>query len=253
MLKLAVVGKGGAGKTVLCTLLARGFASRGSRVLALDLDTNPGLAVSLGLDPVDAPLPDEAVEASQHGAYGWALRSDLQAADVVSRYGAPTPEGITLLGMGNTSTIANPVKRYIHAIRSVAEDFDEPGWTMVADLEAGPTTPFEAYERFASLTLVAVEATPASILAGQRICTILAHNKSPHAVVATKVRGADDLDRIGREVGDAIGAVPYCAGLRASELFGRLADQEIEEAVARAIDELIAQIRFMTDERERVG
>lgn len=247
------MGKGGAGKTVLCTLLARGFASRGSKVLALDLDTSPGLAVSLGLDPVDAPLPDEAVEASQQGAYGWALRSDLSAADVVSRYGAPTAEGITLLGMGNTSTITNPVKRYIHAIRSVAEGFDEPGWTVVADLAAGPTTPFEAYERFASLTLVAVEATPASILAGQRICTILAHNKSPHAVVVTKSRTVDDLERVRREIGDVIGAVPYDAGLRASELAGRLDDPEIEGAVAGAVEELIAQIRSMNDERERVG
>lgn len=252
LLKLAVVGKGGAGKTVLCTLLARRLASRGSKVLALDLDTSPGLAVSLGLDPVDSPLPEEAVEASQTGSYGWALRTGLRPDEVVARYGAPTEDGITLLGFGNTSTITNPVKRNIHAILSIADGFDAEGWVVVADLAAGPTSPFEAYERFASLTLLAVEATPASILAGQRIRTILAHNGSRHTVVVTKARGPEDVALVEREVGEVIGAVPYDAQLRASEVAGRLDDPAEGGAVTRAIDGLTDQIQSMTGKRERV-
>src|SRR5947209_18036319 len=46
--RLAVVGKGGAGKTLLSGTLARLLARRGRRVLAADLDTNPGLTYTLG-------------------------------------------------------------------------------------------------------------------------------------------------------------------------------------------------------------
>ena len=40
-LRLALIGKGGAGKTVLSSTLARTLARRGRKVVAVDLDTNP--------------------------------------------------------------------------------------------------------------------------------------------------------------------------------------------------------------------
>ena len=61
-LRLAVVGKGGVGKTVLSATLARLLARRGRNVLAMDLDTNPGLAFSLGVPPSAGRLPAESLE-----------------------------------------------------------------------------------------------------------------------------------------------------------------------------------------------
>ncbi|MDP8943553.1 MAG: AAA family ATPase, partial [Actinomycetota bacterium] len=45
-----MAGKGGAGKTTLCALLAERLAARGVRTLAVDCDPNPNLAESFGLD-----------------------------------------------------------------------------------------------------------------------------------------------------------------------------------------------------------
>ncbi|MGI8810215.1 MAG: hypothetical protein ACR2KK_20690 [Acidimicrobiales bacterium] len=61
-LRLALIGKGGAGKTVLSSTLARTLARRGRKVFAADLDTCPGLAFSLGIPVDDAGLPPEALE-----------------------------------------------------------------------------------------------------------------------------------------------------------------------------------------------
>jgi CO dehydrogenase maturation factor len=46
---LAVVGKGGVGKTTMAGTLARLMAQQGQKVIALDCDANPNLGLSLGL------------------------------------------------------------------------------------------------------------------------------------------------------------------------------------------------------------
>ena len=53
-MKLGIVGKGGVGKTTLSALLAQTYADRGLRVLAIDTDSNPNLAFSLGLNAQQA-------------------------------------------------------------------------------------------------------------------------------------------------------------------------------------------------------
>ena len=53
-MKLGVVGKGGAGKTTLSTLVALAYVDRGKQVVAVDTDSNPNLALRLGLDEAAA-------------------------------------------------------------------------------------------------------------------------------------------------------------------------------------------------------
>ena len=50
-MKLAVAGKGGAGKTTVSGTIARELARSGQTVLALDADVNPMLGISLGVGP----------------------------------------------------------------------------------------------------------------------------------------------------------------------------------------------------------
>jgi CO dehydrogenase maturation factor len=56
-MKIAFVGKGGAGKTTLAALFARHLAVQGCTVLALDADINQNLATALGEDADRASLP----------------------------------------------------------------------------------------------------------------------------------------------------------------------------------------------------
>lgn len=53
-MKIAVVGKGGVGKTTICGFLARAFAVRQYRVLAVDADPDANLASALPLDKLKA-------------------------------------------------------------------------------------------------------------------------------------------------------------------------------------------------------
>ena len=55
-MKVAFVGKGGAGKTTLAALFARYLAASAATVLAVDADINQNLGAALG-DDLDAAVP----------------------------------------------------------------------------------------------------------------------------------------------------------------------------------------------------
>ncbi len=48
-MKIAIAGKGGSGKTTIAGTFARALARRSLNVLAIDGDTNPNLAISIGI------------------------------------------------------------------------------------------------------------------------------------------------------------------------------------------------------------
>ncbi|HEX2027506.1 MAG TPA: AAA family ATPase [Nitriliruptorales bacterium] len=237
-MRVAVVGKGGSGKTVVAALLARCLAERGKRVLAVDLDTNPGLALSLGLPVDDRPLPDEAVEQREGTPYGWTLAAGVEPAEAVRRYSVLVTDELRFLGFGNIAAAEHRVGRYLTAVRRVLDEFREPGWVTVADLEAGPATPFEGFTRSATLALLLAEATPASLMAARRIRSILDDDGTPTAVVVTKGRGADDVARVAAALGPPVGVVPWDPKVRAAERRGPLTDLATESPAARAVRDL---------------
>src|SRR5262249_43199618 len=103
-MKIAFAGKGGSGKTTLAGLLARDLARRGQPVWAIDADPNPTLGLTLGLPRERLagvrPLPRSILKEQTDGAgkRTWALGMPPQ--EVVGTFGAPTPDGVTLLLMG---------------------------------------------------------------------------------------------------------------------------------------------------------
>ena len=166
-LRLALIGKGGAGKTVLSSTLARTLARRGRKVLAVDLDTNPGLAFSLGIPVTEAGLPPEALEEQPAAPYGWQLSGDVTPDEAVERFAAEGPDGIHFLGLGKIGAVDTPAgrpasdkelaKRSVAAIRQIIQGFGAPDVDVIADLEAGPTTPFEGYHDFSTDVVVVVD------------------------------------------------------------------------------------------------
>lgn len=91
-MKVAVVGKGGSGKTTTSAILARTFARSGRTTLALDCDSNPNLGISLGLGE-DATEQLVAVrDAVDAGEEQHATSSD----DLMDRFGADAPDGVRL-------------------------------------------------------------------------------------------------------------------------------------------------------------
>ena len=67
-IRVALVGKGGAGKTTIAGALARALALQGRLVLAVDAARQADLASVLPLDPLQDPVPKESAEGQPPGA-----------------------------------------------------------------------------------------------------------------------------------------------------------------------------------------
>ena len=100
-MRIAIAGKGGSGKTTIAGTLARLLARRGRTVKAIDADSNPNLAVSLGVDPAVAfnlaGLPPDLllVQTDEMGNRTLALKKT--PAQIFEEFGVDAPDGIRLL------------------------------------------------------------------------------------------------------------------------------------------------------------
>jgi CO dehydrogenase nickel-insertion accessory protein CooC1 len=190
--RLAIFGKGGAGKTVICSTLARLLGRRGRSVFVADLDVNPGLSYSIGLDGASISLPDDAVEQRAGAAYGWQLRHDLLPRDVVSRYTVPAPDGVMVTSLGKIGgEDKSDAKRTVVAVVEVLLGFGEPGWDVIADLEAGPTTPFERYHAFADHVVVVIGPAWRSAMTARRLLPMVGEGRTT-TIVYNRFRDEPD-------------------------------------------------------------
>ena len=104
-MKIAIAGKGGSGKTTIAGTLARALGRANRRgVLAIDVDSNPNLGVTLGLTrdelarirPLDRSIVKRLSDAP--GAANVVLTRPAE--EIVREYGTETRDGVVLLLMG---------------------------------------------------------------------------------------------------------------------------------------------------------
>jgi CO dehydrogenase maturation factor len=212
-MKVAFVGKGGAGKSSVAGTVCRHLARRGERVLALDLDTMAGLAFSLGLGTPSARLPADLAERIE--GKGWQVKPGTRPARLVDRYAKIGPDGVGFLELGKLPGQVEPPVTV--AFRYVLERFRRRGWSVVADLAAGTRQPMYGWARFARTVLVVADASSKSTLTARR----LANAGVGTHLVANKVESPGDLARIESAVPlPLLGWIPFDAGLSHAERLG---------------------------------
>jgi len=188
--KLAIAGKGGAGKTSITGTLARLIARRGSRVLAIDNDLNPNLSLTLGIPAArmsDLPtFPAEIVRRNETGAYELAMSLE----EIRDTCSVPAPDGVSLLvageprtGTGCQGATHMAVRGVIGAAPTGAED------VCIVDLEASTEHLLVATAQHADAMYAVVEPYGKSLETGRRVAALARSLGLPRVgLIANKVR-----------------------------------------------------------------
>jgi CO dehydrogenase maturation factor len=119
-MKIAFVGKGGAGKTTLAALFSRHLAAAGRAVLAIDADINQNLATALGEDSDEAalaPTLGEHLDEIKEYLRGHNPRISSVAAMVKT---TPPGRGSRLLRVVEDNPIYRRCMRTVDAVRVAA-------------------------------------------------------------------------------------------------------------------------------------
>jgi CO dehydrogenase maturation factor len=225
--RIALAGKGGAGKTTISATLCRTLARRGSTVIAIDGDSNPNLALALGIDrtvSAEAPaLPVSLVSRRLTG--GPALNTPVD--EVVESHSLAGPDGVRLFLMGEPGHSSEGCLCSAHAtVSALMGDLGEqPNTITLVDMEASPEHMSRGTTRHADLLLLVTEPYYRSLEAVRRIARLADELPIPRvALVANKVRSSADAKAVmefcERHDIDFWGEVPWSEEVVQADLAG---------------------------------
>ena len=243
-LRIVVVGKGGSGKSVIAGTMARLLARRGRPVLALDTDTMPGLALSLGTTaPATPPLVD-AVEKAEAGC--WRLKKGVGPVRAVQRFSTVAPDGVRVLEVGDhpaidAKSVTPSVQAFYQVIHGLPEARALQGWTMIGDHPAGPRQTVHDWAPYADTLLIVAEPTWKSALTARRLADVARQREATIVTVASKVGRAADVDRLQQMLGEPVAAtVPADEAVAECDRMGvALIDHAPCSPAVRAIEDLV--------------
>lgn len=230
-LRIAVAGKGGAGKTTVAALLAGVLAREGRSVLLVDLDSDPNLAAALGV-PAGQAVPlvhrtDLVTERTgSTGEPGGMFVLNPRVSDIAEKYALKISDRVSLLPVGTIERAGEgcfcPQTAFVRAlVKRLILDEDE---SVVLDLEAGLESFGRSVVEGLDLLLVVVEPGMRSVDTARRIFG-MAPGLGIRSVriVANKVR-PDTLGPLRRLLSDeglAIGpSLAWCEELSRRDLRG---------------------------------
>jgi CO dehydrogenase maturation factor len=250
-LKVAVSGKGGVGKTLIAGGLASGFAARGLKTIAIDADSSPNLALTLGLTAEDArkilPISEnrELVESKTGTVYSGVYRLSFTVDDIVRDYAVSTPFNVSLIVMGTVKAMEagcmcapNAVIRAM--LRHLIVERDE---AVVLDLEAGVEHIGRGTARQVDALLIVVDSNLKSLEIAKHIYDLAAKAGMKNLyLIGNRVMSPEQEDAI-KTFADKNGLpilalIPFDSKVTEADMLGETPLKQKEIVAVQAIDNI---------------
>jgi CO dehydrogenase maturation factor len=232
VMKIAVSGKGGVGKTTFASFLIRALADQGKKVLAIDADPDANLAQALGVGNADEIVPisqmNELIEertGAKVGTMGSFFKLNPQVDDLPEKLSV-TVNGVRVMVMGGVkkggggcvcpeSTLLKNLVRHIVLNRDEA---------VVLDLEAGLEHLGRGTAMAVDLLVVVVEPGQRSVETAHQVHKLAADIGIRNlAFVGNKVRSKRDEEFLKERMPRYrfLGFLPYDTEIVEADLDGR--------------------------------
>ncbi len=197
-MKIAVAGKGGAGKTTVSGTLARAFARADHEVLALDADANPMLGVSLGVGPERTEL----LLGVRQGLEAGEVEHEPTIEGMVERFGADAPDGIRLVVASRIETDSPGCQCCGVSADQLLRELEDGHRTVICDLEAGLGTLVRMEPGNVDVVVVVANPTAKALEVARRAIEIASDKDTEMVVLANRVRDDADLEAIREVLGE---------------------------------------------------
>ena len=251
-MKLAIVGKGGVGKTTLAAALAQRLAERGRAVIAVDADPDGNLALALGVSSERMPTPIAQMRdlildrtgAKDSGA-GLMFKLNPDVDDLPDRFSVDVG-GVKLLVLGTVELGGKgcmcPEGAVLKAL--MQHLLLRLSCDVILDMEAGLEHMGRASARGVDAMLAVVEPGMRSVQTAARVQKLARDIGIQRIfVVMNKIRDQHDRDVLQLALdGQAIlGELPYCERIVRADLEGSPLDIN-GASLGPAIDRLIQDL-----------
>jgi len=247
-MKIAISGKGGVGKTLLASLLARTFAKAGYSVLAIDADPDANLAANLGFPHPESITPvselSDLIEertGARPGQSGSFFKLNPRVDDLPDTY-AVEHDGIRLMEMGRIKRggtgcyCAEGVLLQALLSHLLLQRDD----VVILDMEAGIEHLARGTAASVDRLIIVVEPGRRSIETARRIRDLAQDIGVRNiAVVGNKVRSQSEKDFITSSLPDLafLGFIPFDQALVDADLANRPLHDSSSQITAR-VDEI---------------
>jgi len=210
-MKIAVSGKGGVGKTLIAGVLADFFVKKGFKVLAIDADPSPNLALTLGLSLDEAskivPVSEntQLLESKTGTSFAGVYRLSFSVDDIVEKFAVKSPYGVNLLVMGTVRSAGGgctcPANAVVRALlRHLFVERDE---VVVMDMEAGVEHMGRGTAKHVDTMLIVADPSLKSMETARKIYGLAAEAGIKKAfMIGNKIRNSSENGLIQRFAAD---------------------------------------------------
>jgi CO dehydrogenase maturation factor len=232
-MKIAVSGKGGVGKTLVAGTLAIFFAEKGFKVLAIDADPSPNLALTLGIPPDEAkkivPISENTrlIESKTKTEYPGVYRLSFSVDDIVKDFSVKSPYDVNLLVMGIVRSAGTgclcPANAVVKAL--LQHLYVERGEVVVMDMEAGVEHLGRGTAKHVDAMLAVTDSSFKAMETAKKICELATEMGIKKVfLIGNKVANANEGRLIGQFAESnnisLLGLIPYDKRIIEADIHG---------------------------------